>query len=488
MMIKNLKDILYGVHLLSVDGLTHKEVHELVFDSRRAQEGSAFIAIKGTANDGHQYISDVIGKGCDIIIAEERQNVPDNVTLIVTENTQEALALMAANFYDEPSRKLKLIGVTGTNGKTTTTTLLFNLFTKLGYHCGLLSTVVNRIGEREIPSTHTTPDPVRLNALLAEMVEEGCSHCFMEVSSHAVHQHRVTGVHFAGGVFTNITHDHLDYHKTFAEYLRVKKSFFDTLGKDAFALINADDRNGAVMLQNTKAKKYSFALRSPADYKAKVIENQFSGLVLNLDGVEIWTRLIGDFNAYNLLAVYGVSVLLGEQKTEVLTALSTLESVEGRFQYFISQKGVTVIVDYAHTPDALENVLKTIGNIRTKNETVFTVVGCGGDRDREKRPKMAAIACEMSDKVIITSDNPRSEDPQVIIDEMMEGVGGEHFKKTLSIVDRAQAIKTAVSMAEEGDIILIAGKGHEKYQEIKGVKHDFDDMQITKDLLLKLEK
>jgi UDP-N-acetylmuramoyl-L-alanyl-D-glutamate--2,6-diaminopimelate ligase len=488
MIMKNLKDILYGVHIQSVDGLTDRLVGELVFDSRKAKEGSVFFAIKGSANDGHQYISDVIGKGCDMIIAEERQNVPEHVTLIVTENTQEALALMAANFYDEPSKKLKLIGVTGTNGKTTTTTLLFNLFTKLGYHCGLLSTVINRIGEREIPSTHTTPDPVRLNALLAEMVEEGCSHCFMEVSSHAVHQHRVTGVHFSGGVFTNITHDHLDYHKTFAEYLRVKKSFFDMLGKDAFALVNADDRNGNVMLQNTKAKKYSYALKSPADYKAKVIENQFSGLVLNLEGVEIWTRLIGDFNAYNLLAVYGVSVLLGENKTEVLTAISTLESVEGRFQYFISKSGVTVIVDYAHTPDALENVLKTIANIRTKNETVFTVVGCGGDRDREKRPKMAAIACEMSDKVIITSDNPRSEDPQVIIDEMMEGVGGEHFKKTLSIVDRAQAIKTAVSMAEEGDIILIAGKGHEKYQEIKGVKHDFDDMQITKDLLLKLEK
>jgi len=366
--------------------------------------------------------------------------------------------------------------------------LLFNLFTKLGYHCGLLSTVVNRIGDREIPSTHTTPDPVALNALLSEMVSDGCSHCFMEVSSHAVHQHRVEGLHFTGAVFTNITHDHLDYHKTFAEYLRVKKSWFDGLGKESFALVNVDDKNGMVMMQNTKAKKYTYALRTTADYKAKVMENQFSGLVLNINGIELWTRLIGDFNAYNLLAVYGVSQLLEENSTEVLTALSTLESVEGRFQYVQSPKGVTVIVDYAHTPDALENVLKTVANIRTKNETVFTVVGCGGDRDREKRPKMAAIACEMSDKVILTSDNPRSEDPDKIIEEMMEGVGGEHFKKTLSIVDRAQAIKTAISMAEPGDIILIAGKGHEKYQEIRGVKHDFDDMLITKELIKKLEK
>lgn len=485
---KELKDILYGVKLISVDGRTDLEIGKLIFDSRKADADSVFFAIRGSVTDGHQFIDKVIESGCRVVVAEEHREVPDNVTLIITDNSQKALAQMAGNFYDEPSRKLKLVGVTGTNGKTTTTTLLFNLYTKLGFHCGLLSTVVNRIGDRGIPSTHTTPDPVALNALLAEMVADGCSHCFMEVSSHAVHQFRIEGLHFTGAVFTNITHDHLDYHKTFAEYLRVKKSFFDGLEKGTFALVNADDKNGLVMLQNTKAHKYTYALRTQADYKAKVIENQFSGLVLNLNGIELWTRLIGDFNAYNLLAIYGVSQLLGENSTEVMTALSTLESVEGRFQYVQSPTGITTIVDYAHTPDALENVLKTIENIRTKNETVFTVVGCGGDRDKEKRPKMAAIACEMSDKVIITSDNPRSEDPNVIIDEMMAGVGGEHFKKTLSIVDREQAIKTAISMAEPGDIILIAGKGHEKYQEIKGVKHDFDDMQITKDLLKKLDK
>jgi UDP-N-acetylmuramoyl-L-alanyl-D-glutamate--2,6-diaminopimelate ligase len=488
MMNRQLKDILYGVKLISVDGRTDLVVDSIVFDSRKAKPGTVFCALKGTVSDGHNYIPQVIESGCTMIISEQHCEIPENVTLVVTDDTHRALAIMAGNYYGQPSQKLKLVGVTGTNGKTTTTTLLFNLFTKLGYHCGLLSTVVNRIGDREIPSTHTTPDPVALNALLSEMVSDGCSHCFMEVSSHAVHQHRVEGLHFTGAVFTNITHDHLDYHKTFAEYLRVKKSWFDGLGKESFALVNVDDKNGMVMMQNTKAKKYTYALRTTADYKAKVMENQFSGLVLNINGIELWTRLIGDFNAYNLLAVYGVSQLLEENSTEVLTALSTLESVEGRFQYVQSPKGVTVIVDYAHTPDALENVLKTVANIRTKNETVFTVVGCGGDRDREKRPKMAAIACEMSDKVILTSDNPRSEDPDKIIEEMMEGVGGEHFKKTLSIVDRAQAIKTAISMAEPGDIILIAGKGHEKYQEIRGVKHDFDDMLITKELIKKLEK
>ncbi len=423
-----------------------------------------------------------------MVFADHALEVPADVTIIVTENTSKSLALAATNFYDHPSKKLKLVGVTGTNGKTTTTTLLFNLYTKLGFHCGLLSTVVNKIGDQAIASTHTTPDPVSLNALLAQMVEDGCSHCFMEVSSHAVHQHRVTGLDFAGGVFTNITHDHLDYHKTFAEYINVKKAFFDHLSADAFALTNVDDKNGMVMLQNTKAEKHTYALKSPADFKVKVIENQFSGLVLNMNGVELWTRLIGDFNAYNLLAVFAVSQLLGEDTTEVMTVLSNLESVEGRFEYFQSTSGITAIVDYAHTPDALENVLKTVANIRTKNETVYTVVGCGGDRDKAKRPQMAAIACEMSDKVILTSDNPRSEDPAVILDEMMAGVEGQHFKKTLSILDREQAIKTAVSMAEKGDIILIAGKGHEKYQEIKGVKHDFDDMQITIDLFKKLEK
>ena len=485
---RELTYILRDVEVLESAGNMNLTVSGLVFDSRKAGSGTVFFAIKGTAADGHDYIPSVIEAGCKVIVAETAVNVPTDVTLIIVASSSRALALMANMFYDEPSKKLKLVGVTGTNGKTTTTTLLFNLYMKLGFHSGLLSTVVNKIGNRNIPSTHTTPDPVALNALLAEMVEEGCSHCFMEVSSHAVHQSRVAGLTFAGGVFTNITHDHLDYHKTFAEYISVKKAFFDGLPKKAFALTNIDDKNGQVMLQNTKAAKYTYSLKSPADFKAKVMENQFSGLVLSINGVELWTRLIGDFNAYNLLAVYGVSQLLGEDSTEVMTVLSNLESVEGRFQYVKSDSGITAIVDYAHTPDALENVLKTIANIRTRNETVFTVVGCGGDRDKAKRPQMAAIACEMSDKVILTSDNPRSEDPNVILDEMMEGVEGQHFKKVLSIVDRAQAIKTAVAMAEKGDIILIAGKGHEKYQEIKGVKHDFDDMQITIDLFKKLEK
>ncbi|MES2800348.1 MAG: UDP-N-acetylmuramoyl-L-alanyl-D-glutamate--2,6-diaminopimelate ligase [Bacteroidota bacterium] len=485
---KVLKDILYGVKLIDVIGSTSVEISELIFDSRKAAASTVFFAIRGTMADGHNYIPQVVANGCTVIIVEEKQDVSSDVIQIVTDNCHKALAIMASNFYNEPSRNLKLVGVTGTNGKTTTTTLLHALYTKLGFHVGLLSTVVNKIGNEAIPSTHTTPDPVTLNKLLADMVADGCSHCFMEVSSHAVHQNRIGGLHFAGGVFTNITHDHLDYHKTFAEYIKVKKTFFDHLGKSAFALVNADDKNGMVMLQNTKAEQHTFALKTQADYKAKVIENQFSGLVLTLNGTEVWTKLIGDFNAYNLLAVYGVSQLLGENSTEVLTAISTLESVEGRFQYIQSDNGITAIIDYAHTPDALENVLKTIANIRTKNETVFTVVGCGGDRDAEKRPKMAAIACEMSDKVIITSDNPRTEDPNAIIDQMMAGVGGQHFKKTLSIVDRAQAIKTAISMAEKGDILLIAGKGHEKYQEIKGVKHDFDDLALTKELFIKLEK
>ena len=485
---KQLKDILVNCNITATRGDLDKTIQGLVFDSRKASSETAFVAIRGAQADGHSFIASVIENGCSVIISEEHIEVPENCTLIVTPNTSETLAVMATNLYDHPSKKLNLIGITGTNGKTTSTTLLFNLYRKLGFHCGLLSTVVNKIGERAIASTHTTPDPVSLNQLLAEMVEDGCSHCFMEVSSHAIHQHRITGLEFKGGVFTNITHDHLDYHKTFSEYIHVKKSFFDHLAKDAFALTNSDDKNGSVMLQNTSASKHTYALKSPAEFKGKVIENQFSGLVLTLNGHEVWTRLIGDFNAYNLLAVYGVSQLLGEDSLEVLTALSSLESVEGRFQYVQSEGGITAIVDYAHTPDALENVLKTIQNIRTKNEQVITVVGCGGDRDKAKRPVMAAIACEKSDKVILTADNPRSEDPAVIIEEMQTGVEGQHFKKTLDILDRTQAIKTAISMAEKGDIILIAGKGHEKYQEIKGIKHPFDDLQITIDLFNKLEK
>jgi UDP-N-acetylmuramoyl-L-alanyl-D-glutamate--2,6-diaminopimelate ligase len=485
---KNLKDILQGIAPIRVDGSIDRKVKALQFDSRLVYDETVFIAVKGVATDGHDFIENAIEKGCRVIVAEKKVPVPDNITFIEVADSTIALAKMASNFYENPSEKLKLVGVTGTNGKTTTTTLLYNLFSQLGYPCGLISTVVNRIGLIEIPATHTTPDPIQLNTLLAEMVKAGCSHCFMEVSSHAIHQKRIAGLTFTGAVFTNITHDHLDYHKTFAEYIRVKKSYFNELSPEAFALSNADDKNGNIMLQNTKAKKYTFALKTPADFKAKVIENQFSGLVLSLNGIELWTRLIGDFNAYNLLAVFAVSRLLGENETEVLTILSQLKSVDGRFQHLHSQGGIAAIIDYAHTPDALENVLKTISNIRTKNETVITVIGCGGDRDRAKRPQMAAIACELSDKVILTSDNPRSEEPTAILSEMESGVPGQHFKKVLTVVDRAQAIKTAISMAQKGDILLIAGKGHEKYQEIKGVKYPFDDLELTRDLFEKLEK
>lgn len=483
-----LKDILYGVKIIGVSGSTSVPVDALTFDSNKATSSSAFFAIQGVQHDGHDYIEKVIETGCKILIVSQPIKAIDNCNIIQVENTKKALSIVSSNFYGEPSKKLKLIGITGTNGKTTIATLLYNLYTELGYQTGLISTVVNKISETDIPATHTTPDPIQLNALLHEMVEAGCSHCFMEVSSHAIHQHRITGLYFSGGGFTNITREHLDYHKTFKEYLNVKKTFFDHLPPTAFALSNLDDKNGKVMLQNTKAKKCSYALKSMADYKAKVLENEFTGLVLSINGKEFWTRLIGDFNAYNLLAVFGISVELGEDQTSILTILSQLDSISGRFQHIRSNGGITAIVDYAHTPDALDNVLKTIENIRTKNENVFTVVGCGGDRDKSKRPEMASIACELSDKVILTSDNPRSEDPNAIIDEMMTGVDGLNFKKTLSIVDREQAIKTAVSMAEKDDIILIAGKGHEKYQEIKGKKHAFDDMAKIKELFTKLNK
>jgi UDP-N-acetylmuramoyl-L-alanyl-D-glutamate--2,6-diaminopimelate ligase len=487
-MTKIIKDILYGVSIVSVKGNMDTAVDAVVFDSRLAKPGAVFVAIEGTTVDAHNFIPKVIEQGCTTIIAQKAIEVAENVNLIVVNDTSKALGIMSANFYDNPSQQLKLVGITGTNGKTTTTTLLHNLFMELGHKSGLLSTVVNKIGSVEIPSTHTTPNPVELNELLAKMVDEGCEYCFMEVSSHSVSQHRIAGLEFAGAAFTNISHDHLDYHGTFKAYIEAKKGFFDMLPAGSFALTNVDDKNGMVMLQNTKAKKYQYALKTTADFKAKVIENQFSGLVVNMAGTELWSRLIGDFNAYNLLTVYAISQLLEQDKIEVLTILSNLESVEGRFEYIRSNGGITAIVDYAHTPDALENVLKTIANIRTKNETVFTVVGCGGDRDKAKRPVMAKIACELSDKVIITSDNPRSEEPEIIIEEMMAGVEGQHFKKTLSIQDRAQAIKTACAMAEPGDIILIAGKGHEKYQEIKGVKHDFDDMKTVKELFEMLGK
>ncbi len=482
-----LRDLLYGVSIVSAKANMQDDIQFVTFDSRQANENTLFVAIKGVANDGHDYIEKAIAQGCRHIVLEYGfEQLPKNVSYIQVENSAKALGFIASNYYGNPSEKLKLIGVTGTNGKTTTMTLCYELFKELGYHVGLLSTVVNKIGDTDIPATHTTPNPIELNGLLARMVEEGCDYCFMEVSSHAIDQQRIAGLDFDIAGFTNITHDHLDYHKTFKAYIDAKKLFFDTLKSDAKAITNVDDKNGMVMLQNTKATKYTYGLKSVADYKAKIIESQFSGLVLNLDGIEFWSQLIGKFNAYNLLLVYTIAVLLDQDKLEVLTALSKLRSVEGRFQYVVSKDHVTAIIDYAHTPDALENVLKTIADIRTKNERVITVVGCGGDRDKTKRPEMAAIACDLSDQVILTSDNPRSEDPNMIIADMQAGVEPQNFRKVLSIVDRYQAIKTACTMAQPNDILLIAGKGHEKYQEIKGVKHDFDDMKIVKELFEQL--
>lgn len=484
-----LKDILYKVALEAVKGSTDVAVNKIEFDSRKIVSGDAFVAIKGTVSDGHDFIAKAISLGASVVVCETLPNtVSEGVTYIQVADTSSALALMAANFYGNPSADLKLVGVTGTNGKTTIASLLYQLFKNAGYRVGLLSTVKIMVDETEYKATHTTPDSLTINYYLREMVEEGCDFCFMEVSSHGIHQKRTEGLHFTGGIFTNLSHDHLDYHTTFAEYRDVKKSYFDNLPKTAFALTNIDDKNGAVMLQNTKAKKLTYALKSYADYRAQVLENQLSGLLMKINDQEVWVRLIGSFNAYNLLAIYGTAVQLGIEENEALRLLSELESVSGRFQYIVSDSKITAIVDYAHTPDALENVLKTIDDIRTKNEQLITVVGCGGDRDTTKRPIMAKIASEMSDKAIFTSDNPRSEQPEAIIEDMEKGVEGQNFKKTLSIVDRKQAIKTACQLAQSGDIILIAGKGHETYQEIKGVRYDFDDMKIVKELLDQLNK
>lgn len=483
-----LKDIANNTSVSKWIGDQSVEINVLTSDSRKATKGSLFIAIKGTKVDAHDFVAQVVEQGCVAVVVEREMDLPATVTQLVVPNSAKALGELAHAFYGFPSKDLKLVGITGTNGKTTTTTLLHNLYTQLGYKAGLLSTVVNKIGTEEIPSTHTTPDPIALNALLADMVAQGCTHCFMEVSSHAVSQHRIAGLEFTGAAFTNITHDHLDYHGTFKAYIEAKKGFFDALPKSAFALVNVDDKNGRVMVQNTDAKIQTYALRTHADYMGKVLENSFNGLLLTINGTELWSRLIGDFNAYNLTTVFGVADLLGDDRTEILTILSRLESVDGRFQFMQSTSKITAIVDYAHTPDALINVLKTIENIRTRNEQVITVVGCGGDRDSMKRPEMARIACEMSNKVILTSDNPRTEDPLAILAEMEKGVEAQHFMKTLTIADREQAIKTAVSMAQENDIILIAGKGHEKYQEINGVKHPFDDFELVKTYLNKLNK
>jgi UDP-N-acetylmuramoyl-L-alanyl-D-glutamate--2,6-diaminopimelate ligase len=479
---KLLKDILYKTGLEEIRGTTNIAVSALVFDSRNARKDCLFVATRGTSVDGHLFINKAIEGGANAIVCEEFPDEQfENITYVKVKDASYALGIMASNFYDEPSTKLKLVGVTGTNGKTTTVTLLYNLFKSLGYTVGLISTVRNKIHNEVIPATHTTPDAVALNELLSKMHEKGCQYVFMEVSSHAVAQHRIAGVTFAGAVFTNITHDHLDYHKTFDEYIKAKKGFFDKLNDEAFALTNKDDRNGLVMLQNTSAKKHSYALKSIADFKCRIIENHLHGLLLNIDGQEVWVKLIGNFNAYNVLAVYATAVLLKQDKTNVLTALSTLNAVEGRFQQLKSTTGITGIVDYAHTPDALKNVLETIKSLRTGNEQVITLVGCGGDRDAAKRPIMAQIACELSTKVILTSDNPRSEDPESILDQMQKGIDPVEMKKTLRISDRKEAIRTACSLAKPGDIILIAGKGHENYQEIKGVKHPFDDFEILKE-------
>jgi len=481
---KILKDILYKVALKKVVGSTNIYVDNLTSDSRNVGEESVFFAIQGSVNDGHNFIPKVIELGCKIIISEKDILVPAGITLVVTDNSRKSMGVVAHNFYDCPSEKLSLIGVTGTNGKTSSVTFLHDLFTLMNKKSGLISTIVNKIGSSEIPSSHTTPDSLELNRLLAKMVAQGCEYCFMEVSSHAVDQYRISGISFSGAVFTNITHDHLDYHLTFKDYLYTKKRFFDELPDKAFALVNIDDKNGSVMFQNTRAKKVSYAMKSMADYKVKVLENQLSGLMLNIGNTEFYTPLVGEFNAYNLLVAYAVSdLLLAESHEEILRVLSSVGQVSGRFEHFVSKDGIVVIIDYAHTPDALENVLQTIDVIRTHNETLFTVIGCGGDRDRSKRPEMATIACKYSDKVIFTADNPRTENPEDILNDMYKGVESHHFKKTTRITERKQAIQTAISMAKKGDIILIAGKGHEKYQEINGVKHSFDDKQVALELL-----
>lgn len=465
-------------------------MNSIAIDSRLARPGSCFIALKGTKSDGQAYIDAAIEKGATAIICESiPANATDGITYIEVENTAKAAGYISHNFFGEPSTRVKLVGVTGTNGKTTIATLLWKLFSGLGHTCGLISTVQNQVGDKVLEATHTTPDAVSINALLKQMVEAGCTHVFMECSSHAIHQYRIAGLQFAGALFTNITHDHLDYHKAFDEYIRVKKSWFDELPASAFAISNADDKRGAVMLQNCQAKKQFYSLKTMADFKGKILDNSLEGLHMTINDKEVYFRLIGEFNAYNLLAVYGAAVCLGEDKDKVLQVLSSLDGAEGRFDYRISkQDKITGIVDYAHTPDALLNVLATIKKLRRGHEKIITVVGCGGDRDKTKRPVMAEVACEYSDKVILTSDNPRSEDPLEILKDMEAGLTVTTKKKAISIADRKEAIKTAVSLADKDDIILVAGKGHEKYQDIKGVKYDFDDKQVLNEMFELLEK
>jgi len=473
-----LKELLHAIPVKDYLGSLDVEVNSVCLDSRKAVAGSAFVAVRGQQTDGHLYIEKAIGLGASVILLEEYPSeTKDGVTYILVDDSSFALGVFAANFYGNPSKDLKLVGVTGTNGKTTVATLLFNLFSHLGYHVGLLSTVQNQIGDRVIPSTHTTPDPISLNALLRSMVDEGCDYCFMEVSSHAVVQQRIAGLRFAGGIFTNITHDHLDFHGTFANYIKAKKKFFDDLDRYAFALTNIDDKNGQVMLQNTFAHQKTYGLQQMADFKAKILESHFDGMLLQIDAQELWVKLVGHFNAYNLLAVYGAAILLEQETIKVLTALSEITGAEGRFETIRSKQGIVAIVDYAHTPDAVENVLETILDLRKPGQQILTVLGCGGDRDKTKRPEMAEVASRLSDKVILTSDNPRSEDPVQIIKDMESGLVAEKRKNVFSITDRREAIRAAVHLAQPGDVVLVAGKGHEKYQEVKGVRNHFDDKE-----------
>jgi UDP-N-acetylmuramoyl-L-alanyl-D-glutamate--2,6-diaminopimelate ligase len=482
--LKTLSQILTGVKVVRIEGTPDKNVASVEFDSRNVIPGSLFVAAPGTRVDGHQYINKSIELGAETVVCNVFPAVlQKNITYIEVNDSRLALGIIAANFFDHPSSVLKLVGVTGTNGKTTIVNFLYALFRKMGYKAGLLSTIENKINDQVIGATHTTPDPLQLNKLMSEMVKAGCEFCFMEVSSHAVDQKRIAGLEFRGGIFTNLTHDHLDYHKTMDNYLKAKKQFFDLLPDKAFALSNTDDKNGRIMLQNTKAARKTYSLRNISDFKAKIIENQFGGLQLNINGKDIWTKLVGEFNAYNILAVYAATVLLGEDDENILPHLSSMDIVEGRFDCIQSHNNITAVVDYAHSPDALKNVLSTIDSIRTNNQTVITVIGAGGDRDRDKRPIMAKIAADMSNKVILTSDNPRSENPENIITDMLKGIEPHQSARVISIVNRREAIKTACIMANPGDIILVAGKGHEKYQEISGVKYPFDDKQLLKEFL-----
>jgi UDP-N-acetylmuramoyl-L-alanyl-D-glutamate--2,6-diaminopimelate ligase len=479
-----LKDILTNCNLLEIVGEKDVDVVDITFDSRKVSQGTLFFAVKGTQVDGHDYIDGAIEKGASVIVCEKLPRKKDeNVTYVKVDNSAYVLGVGASNFFGNPSEKLKLVGVTGTNGKTTIATLLYRLFTEAGYNCGLLSTIENIVNREVIPSTHTTPDPIELNALLQQMVDKDCEYAFMEVSSHSVAQDRIAGLHFAGGIFTNLTHDHLDYHKTMANYRNAKKRFFDMLPQSAFALTNLDDKNGAFMLQNTRARKLSYALKHDADFKGVIMESHFDGMLLKVNGTEMFTQLVGGFNASNLLAIYGAATALGFNKDELLVEISKLRGANGRFDMVHSEQGIVGIVDYAHTPDALENVLVTINEVRCHKETLITVVGCGGNRDTTKRPEMAAVAVKLSDRVILTSDNPRNEDPDEIIRQMKAGVADEDRGKVLSITNRREAIRTAVALAKRGDIILLAGKGHENYQEINGVKNHFDDKEVLSEAL-----